>query len=104
MIYAVFLCDKQWKIKKVRQCCPELTVTEGEFLTDLVLEKDRLTQETAEQCILELTLPACREPLSAVIHSYKEAMRILRPSERSIRHIRSGRKTVFSGCFTMNTT
>ena len=77
MIYAVFLCDKQWKIKKVRQCCPELTVTEGEFLTDLVLEKNRLTQETAEQCILELTLPACREPLSAVIHSYKEAILVV---------------------------
>ncbi len=77
MIYAVFLCDKQWKIKKVRQCCPELAVTEGEFLTNLVLEKDKLEQETAEQCILELTFPACEEPLSAVIHSYKEAILVV---------------------------
>ena len=73
MIYAVFLCDKQWKIKKVRQCCPELAVTEGEVLTDFVCEKQVLEQEQREQCILELTFCGQEKPLSAVIHSYKEA-------------------------------
>ena len=73
MIYAVFLCDKQWKIKKVRQCCPELTVKEGDFLTELVCEKELLQQNTEEQSSLELTLKGLNHTVSAIFHLYKEA-------------------------------
>ena len=73
MIYAVFLCDKQWKIKKVRQCCPELTLKEGDFLTELVCEKELLQQNTEEQSSLELTLKGLNHTVSAIFHLYKEA-------------------------------
>ena len=73
MIYAVFLCDRQWKIKKVRQCYPELDLTEGKFLTDLVFEKEELEQEHGEQYILELTFFKNKCTIPAVISSYREA-------------------------------
>ena len=73
MIYAVFLCDRQWKIKKVRQCCPELDLKEGEFLTNLISEKEELEQEHGEQYTLELSFSKYEGTIPAVIHSYKEA-------------------------------
>ncbi len=73
MIYAVFLCDKQWKIKKVRQCCPELNLNEGDFLTELICEKELLQQNTEEQFSLELTLKGLNHTVSAIFHLYKEA-------------------------------
>ena len=73
MIYAVFLCDKQWKIKKVRQCCPELNLNEGDFLTELICEKELLRQNTEEQFSLELTLKGLNHTVSAIFHLYKEA-------------------------------
>ncbi len=73
MIYAVFLCDKQWKIKKVRQCCPELDLKEGDFLTELVCEKEALQQNTEEQSSLDLTFAGQNCAVSAILHAYKEA-------------------------------
>ena len=73
MIYAVFLCDRQWKIKKVRQCCPELALKEGEILTDLLSEKRELEQEKEEQYTLELSFFRLKDTIPAMIHSYKEA-------------------------------
>ncbi len=73
MIYAVFLCDRQWKIKKVRQCCPELDLKEGEFLTNLISEKGELEQEHGDQYIMELNFSQNQCTIPAVIHSYKEA-------------------------------
>ena len=40
----------------MRQCCPELNLEEGDFLTELVCEKELLQQNTEEQFSLELTL------------------------------------------------
>lgn len=73
MIYAVFLCDRQWKIKKVRQCCPELELKEGEFLTDLLSEKQEFEQAKEEQYTVELSFFQLKGTITAVIHSYKEA-------------------------------
>ena len=73
MIYAVFLCDKQWKIKKVRQCCPKLALEEGEFLTDLISEKWELAGKEAEQSTLELTFIKQNLTVPAILQFYKEA-------------------------------
>ena len=73
MIYAAFVCDRLWKIKKVRNCCPELDLTEGEFLTDLISQKEKLEQNGEEHCILELTFLHNKCTIPAVIHFYKEA-------------------------------
>lgn len=73
MIYAVFLCDKQWKIKKVRQCCPELHLQEGELLTNLISEKWDSEQEEEKQFTAELTFLQQKLTIPAIIHSYKEA-------------------------------
>ena len=72
MIYAVFLCDKQWKIKKIRQCCPELYLREGDFLTDRLSEKWDFEQEEENQFTVELTFMEQKRTIPAIIHSYKE--------------------------------
>ena len=73
MIYAVFLCDRQWKIEKVKQCCPELDVKEGDFLTDLVSDKQKLEQYGETQAALELSFIKSKLTTSVVLYSYKEA-------------------------------
>ncbi len=77
MIYAVFLCDKQWKIKKVRQCCPELVLEEGEFLTDLISEEGELAQEKTEQSTLELTFIKQNLTVPAIFQFHKEAILVV---------------------------
>lgn len=82
MIYAVFLCDKQWKIKKVRQCCPELDLQEEEFLTDLVSEKWDSGQMTDKQSTVELDFVEQNLTIPAIIYSYKEANLVVLASVR----------------------
>lgn len=57
----------------MRQCCPELNLEEGDFLTELVCEKELLQQNTEEQSSLELTLEGLNHTVSAIFHLYKEA-------------------------------
>ena len=73
MIYAVFLCDKQWKIEKVKQCCPELDIQEGNLLTDLIREELKTESPDAKQTTLELTFRKQERTIPAIIHWYKEA-------------------------------
>ena len=70
MIYAVFLCDKQWKIKKIKECRPELPLKEGDNLADLVTEAELNREE--EQYSLELTFSGQEITLPAIMHSYRE--------------------------------
>lgn len=70
MIYAVFLCDKQWKIKKIKECSPKLPLKEGDNLADLVTEEVLNREE--EQYSLELTFSEQEITLPAIIHSYRE--------------------------------
>lgn len=72
MIYAVFLCNKQWEIKIIRQCSPDMAFEEGEFLTSIVSEKLELEHIEEKQYSLELTFPEQKKTLSALITSYKE--------------------------------
>jgi len=73
MIYAVFLCDKRWKIKKVRQCCPEFDVKEGSVLSELISDKQKLEEYEEKQKILELSFEGYQDTISAIIDPYKEA-------------------------------
>lgn len=52
----------------MRQCCPELNLEEGDFLTELVCEKELLQQNTEEQFSLELTLKGLNHTVSAIFH------------------------------------
>lgn len=70
MIYAVFLCDKQWEIKKIKECSPKLPLKEGDNLAALVTEADLNREE--EQYSLELTFSEQKLTLPAIIHSYRE--------------------------------
>lgn len=72
MIYAVFLCDKQWKIEKVQQCGPEFDLEKGQFLTDLIADKEKLEKHGEKQGTLELSFLKQKATVSAVIDSYKE--------------------------------
>lgn len=72
MVYAVFLCNKQWKITKIQQCRMELNLKEGDFLTDIVLEKCELEHLEEEQDTLELTFLEEKLKMPAMIRSYKE--------------------------------
>ena len=57
----------------MRQCCPELNLEEGDFLTELVCEKELLQQNKEEQSSLEQTLEGLNHTVSAIFHLYKEA-------------------------------
>lgn len=72
MIYAVFLCDKQWKIEKVRQCCPELHLQEGDFLTHLISEPLNPAQTDEKQFTLELNFVQQKLTIPAIIYAFKE--------------------------------
>ncbi|WP_270367350.1 hypothetical protein [Eubacterium ramulus] len=52
----------------MRQCYPELNLEEGDFLTELVCEKELLQQNTEEQFSLELTLEGLNHTVSAIFH------------------------------------
>lgn len=73
MIYAVFLCDKQWKIEKVRQSLPEFDFQEGDFLTDLIQEELKPGQADMKQATVELTFVKQKLTIPAILHFYKEA-------------------------------
>ena len=73
MIGAVFLCDKQGKIKKVRECCPELGLNEGDLMPEPLLTGWRQAQCEEKRQILELSFPDRKEPVSVMIDPYKEA-------------------------------
>ena len=72
MIYAVFLCDAKWKIDTIRQCNAALSLNEGEWLTDLVLESDGLQNSAEDHYSLELTFKKEKMTLPAVIDRFKE--------------------------------
>ena len=73
MIYAVFLCDKQWKILRIRQCCPALDLEEGENLSDLISEKQELGHNGEKQYMLELTFIKHQLTIPAIFRVYNEA-------------------------------
>ena len=72
MIYAVFLCDKQWKIKKIRQDNQMVDLKEDKFLTELVVEKDKLLDKNEGEYSLELTFRQTKMVVPAIIQVYKE--------------------------------
>ena len=72
MIYAVFLCDKQWKIKKIRQNTRILILKEDEYLTALVKEKELLLDKNEGEHSLELTFFQKEMIIPAIIQVYKE--------------------------------
>lgn len=85
MIYAVFLCDKQWKIKKIRQNNHMLNLKVDELLTDMVEEKDLLLAEEEGQNSLELTFHKKKMMIPAVIQLYKEGNLVVLASIRNDR-------------------
>ena len=71
MIYAVLLCDKQWKIGKIRQDNQILDLQEGLFLSEMVVEKEKLRDREGEYS-LELTFFQKGIVIPAIIQAYKE--------------------------------
>lgn len=72
MIYAVFLCDKKWKIKRIRYNNGILPLNAGDFLTEMIIEKEALKDNLENDCSLELTFSEAELTLPAVICSFKE--------------------------------
>ena len=73
MIYAVLLCDKQWNIKRIKQCSPELHLQEGESLRGQVSVQRNTGQKKEEQYTAELSFTEQKRTLPAVIRAYQEA-------------------------------
>ena len=72
MIYAVFLCDKEWKIKKIRQNNQMMDLREEDFLTDLVMEEERFREMSEGEHSLELTFCENKMIIPAIVQLYKE--------------------------------
>ena len=72
MIYAVFLCDKQWKIKRIRYNNGTLSLNVGDFLTEMIIEKEALKDNLENDCSMELTFSEVDLTLPAAVCSFKE--------------------------------
>lgn len=77
MISAVFLCDKKWKIRKIRQSIPLLPLKVGDSLTTLVAEAPALLQFENEDFSTFLTFEKYEISLSALIHRFPEGYFII---------------------------
>ena len=55
MIYGVFLCDKQWIIKKIRICAPELSLKPGDKITEFLEDGEVLLSCREDQYCVEIT-------------------------------------------------
>ena len=77
MIYAVFLCDVKWKINIIRQCSTEISLTEGEVLSDLVAEKEELQNHADGHYALKLTFSEQNRSIPAIFDSYKEGTLVI---------------------------
>lgn len=55
MIYAVFLCDKQWIIKKIRICAPGLSLKLEGRLAEFLKDGDALLHRREDQYCAEVT-------------------------------------------------
>lgn len=87
MIYAVFLCDIKWKIIRIRQCNAELSLHEDELLTDFVLEREKLQNNTENHYSLELTFPEQKLTIPAIIDSFKEGNLVILAEVRNNREL-----------------
>lgn len=76
MIYAVFLCDKTWNIRKILRQHSPLALQEGVSLTSLLDTSASLPEDGEHHCIL-LTFTSPRMSLPAVIHAFPEGALIL---------------------------
>ena len=72
MIHAVFLCDTKWKIIRIHQCEKELSLWEGAFFTDLILEKEELEHSPEHHYSLELTFSGTGVKIPAMIDGFRE--------------------------------
>lgn len=73
MIYAVLLCDKNWKIERILHQTPDLDFfhTNSTF-TELVSDPDALSQIDTEQHSFFLTFPKLNQTFSAIVRVFPE--------------------------------
>lgn len=72
MIYAVLLCDKQWIIKKIQRCKPELSLEVGACLTDVVEDAEELLSNDEKQYSMPLTFTENNITLSALVRRFDQ--------------------------------
>lgn len=75
MIYAVFLCDKKWNIKRIRYSNGKLSLNEGDSFTELILKDTVLQNEDSSDessYSQEVTFVKPELTVPAVIHCFKE--------------------------------
>lgn len=72
MIYAVLLCDKQWMIKKIQRCKPELSLEVGACLTDVVEDAEELLSNDEKQYSMPLTFTENNITLSALVRRFDQ--------------------------------
>lgn len=73
MIYAVLLCDKNWKIERIlHQTLQPDFFHVGSVFTDLVSDPDSLSQIDTEQDSLSLTFPEIDQTFPVMLRSFPE--------------------------------
>ena len=72
MDIAVFLCDENWIIEKIRRCDTALGLREGDDLTRITDDGELLRAGTREEYALSLTFSEKKLTVSAVIHHFAE--------------------------------
>ena len=72
MIYAVLLCDKQWIIERIQRCVPELSLHEGECLTDMVEEAEEFLKNDDKQYSMSVTFTEKKITLAAIVRRFEQ--------------------------------
>ena len=72
MELAVFLCNKNWIIEKIRMCDQVLGLREGDDLTQITEEGALLQAAMREEYALSLTFSGKQLTVSAVLHHFTE--------------------------------
>lgn len=72
MIYAVFLCDKQWIIKRIRICAPELSLRPGDDLAEFLEDRDTLISHGKAQYCAEISVQKNKFQGSMSVNSFSE--------------------------------
>lgn len=78
MIYAVLLCDKNWKIERIlHQTLHPDFFRAGSVFTDLVSDSDSLSQIDTEQYSLSLTFLEIDQTFPVMVRSFPECFLVV---------------------------
>lgn len=77
MIYAVFLCDKNWIIKKIKEHRADFFIQEGKCLSEFLVNSDQLKREEDKHYAIVLHFSGMEKAVPAFIRTFAEGALVI---------------------------